>query len=297
MSAALAADARSMPFPIRRPATPDGWKPNSGSTQTVGGQVSSNVGWVTKKGSYVQLTDRRPEEELVATLGGYDAMGAGKREAGGHSWVVYDGENKNRFWIADLGDVRIGVRSKDRKPISSRSRKPSWRRTRCPSLSPDGLFVRSQSLSMRCRAPARCSWQRAASASPRSQRASEASRPESAAFEQRDHLDEFVAGRFVAEFGHWGALVARSLLSLGVNSRRFDDCWGRTVGDPYPDSCAFGQIGHRRHRVRVVGVEPLYHRIAAGQGLCGAQGAQSCGQMFDAALFAVDGAADVAAQG
>lgn len=39
-------------------------------------------------------------------------MGAGKREAGGHSWVVYDGENKNRFWIADLGDVRIGVRSR-----------------------------------------------------------------------------------------------------------------------------------------------------------------------------------------
>ncbi len=113
VSAALAADARSMPFPIRRPATPDGWKPNSGSTQTVGGQVSSNVGWVTKKGSYVQLTQTdAPEDELVATLGGYDAMGAGKCEAGGHSWVVYDGENKNRFWIADLGDVRIGVRSK-----------------------------------------------------------------------------------------------------------------------------------------------------------------------------------------
>ncbi len=113
VSAALVADARSMPFPLRRPATPDGWKPNSGSTQMVGGSVASNVGWVSKKGSYVQLTQTSaPEDELVAFLGGFDAMGAGKRDAGGHSWVVYDGEDKNKFWITDLGDVRIGVRSK-----------------------------------------------------------------------------------------------------------------------------------------------------------------------------------------
>ncbi len=26
--------------------------------------------------------------------------------------MVYDGEDKNKFWITDLGDVRIGVRSK-----------------------------------------------------------------------------------------------------------------------------------------------------------------------------------------
>ena len=112
VSAALAADARSMPFPVRRPATPEGWKPNSGSTQMVGGKVSSNVGWISTKGAYVQLTQTdATEDELVANLGGYDARGSGRQDAGGQSWVVYEGEKGNTFWIADLGDVRIGVRS------------------------------------------------------------------------------------------------------------------------------------------------------------------------------------------
>lgn len=112
---ALQADAHSMPFPIRRPPTPEGWKPNSGSTTRPDEQsVASNVGWITSHGAYLQLTQSDASEDaLVAQLGGDDvAAGSGIRDVGGHRWVVYSTHDGNKFWIADLGDVRIAVASK-----------------------------------------------------------------------------------------------------------------------------------------------------------------------------------------
>ncbi|MGV9710595.1 DUF4245 domain-containing protein [Gordonia sp. NPDC003424] len=113
VNAALAADARDLPFPIRRPATPDGWKPNSGSTQPVGGTRVSNVGWITDVGAYIQLSQTNAtEEDLVVNLGEGEALGAGTRQVGGHEWVVYTTPDGKKFWITDLGDVRIAVLSR-----------------------------------------------------------------------------------------------------------------------------------------------------------------------------------------
>ncbi|NDZ96608.1 DUF4245 domain-containing protein [Streptomyces sp. SID6673] len=113
VSAALEADARDLPFPIREPATPAGWKPNSGSTQAVGGTRVSNVGWISDVGAYVQLsqTDAK-EEDLVVHLGGGEALGTGTRQAGGREWVTYSTPDEKKFWITDLGDVRIAVLSR-----------------------------------------------------------------------------------------------------------------------------------------------------------------------------------------
>ena len=110
---ALLADARSLPFPIRRPATPEGWKPNSGSTVNLGAARASNVGWVASSGAYVQLTQSNATEEaLVQNLGGDDvSSGTGMREIGGQKWVTYSTYEGKKFWIADLGDVRIAVLS------------------------------------------------------------------------------------------------------------------------------------------------------------------------------------------
>lgn len=109
---ALQADARDLPFPIRRPPTPEGWKPNSGSTQPVGDTRVSNAGWITDAGAYVQLSQTGASEDaLVGYLGGNDAMGAGTREIAGHRWVMYTADGR-KFWITDLGDVRIGVLSR-----------------------------------------------------------------------------------------------------------------------------------------------------------------------------------------
>ena len=111
----LAADARTMPFPIRRPPTPEGWKPNSGSTgEMAGGSTSSNVGWVTGTGAYLQLTQTNAsEDDLVQKLGGDDvSSGTGTKDIGGHTWVTYSTHDDNKFWITDLSDVRIAVMSR-----------------------------------------------------------------------------------------------------------------------------------------------------------------------------------------
>ncbi|MGV9824377.1 MULTISPECIES: DUF4245 domain-containing protein [unclassified Gordonia (in: high G+C Gram-positive bacteria)] len=110
----LAADARVMAFPIRRPPTPQGWKPNSGSTGEIAGKQSSNVGWITAPGAYLQLTQTDASEDaLVGELGGDDvSSGTGVRQIGGHKWVTYSTYDGDKFWITDLGDVRIAVMSK-----------------------------------------------------------------------------------------------------------------------------------------------------------------------------------------
>ncbi|MFT4042262.1 MAG: DUF4245 domain-containing protein [Gordonia sp. (in: high G+C Gram-positive bacteria)] len=111
--AGLAADARVMPFPIRRPSTPAGWKPNSGSTQDVSGSVSSNVGWLTAAGAYLQLTQTAATEDaLVEKLGGDEvSSGTGIRQIGGKKWVTYSTYDGKKLWITNLGDVRIAVSS------------------------------------------------------------------------------------------------------------------------------------------------------------------------------------------
>ena len=110
VSAGLHADATSMGFPIREPKTPAGWQPNSGSTQDVDGKLTSNVGWITDGGAYVQLTQTdAPEESLVRKLGGDEVAGTGDREIGGHHWVTYQNEKHKKIWVTDLRDVRIAV--------------------------------------------------------------------------------------------------------------------------------------------------------------------------------------------
>lgn len=120
VAAALRADAASMPFPIREPAVPSGWKPNSGTTQPVGGSTSSNVGWITDAGAYIQLTQTAAtEESLIVFLSnrGTDSeqskfLGSGTRDIDGKTWVAYQSGDETKAWITDLGTVRIAVMSK-----------------------------------------------------------------------------------------------------------------------------------------------------------------------------------------
>ncbi|MGC4934201.1 DUF4245 domain-containing protein [Gordonia sp. DT30] len=114
VQSALLADSQTMPFPIRKPPDPDGWKPNSGSRENVSGHVVSNVGWITGHGSYLQLTQTdASEDDLVDHLadGSHVASGSGTRELGGHQWVTYSTTGDNKFWITDLGTARIAILS------------------------------------------------------------------------------------------------------------------------------------------------------------------------------------------
>mgnify|MGYP002652014887 CR=1 FL=1 len=116
---ALNADAAQLPFPIRRPSTPEGWRPNSGSSDAIEGHRVSTVGWLSSDGAYVQLSQSdAPEDVFVPYLGGgsggdfADISGTGTRQAGGRQWVTYETSEGKRFWITDLGKVRIAVLSR-----------------------------------------------------------------------------------------------------------------------------------------------------------------------------------------
>ena len=118
-SAGLQSDADTMPFPIREPVLPKDWKSNSGTTQDVGDSLSSNVGWITPGGVYVQLTQTAAtEDSLVYKLLSDKATGEGVADIDGQKWVKYAGEEEKRVWIADLGDVRIAVLSRDEASIA-----------------------------------------------------------------------------------------------------------------------------------------------------------------------------------
>ncbi len=112
VTAGLRADAGVMPFPIREPAVPGEWQANSGSTQQIDSSTSSNVGWITEGGAYIQLTQTDASEEaLLRKLIGDEASGTGTRDIAGWTWVTYENTEHRKAWIANRGDVRIGVES------------------------------------------------------------------------------------------------------------------------------------------------------------------------------------------
>lgn len=125
VSAALRADAATMPFPIRAPQLPDGWKPNSGTSGQIGDKQQSTVGWITPGGYYLGLTQSDASESaLLPTLNPNaekdgPLAGTGSREVGGMRWVTYvagdrlaPSDGMRKVWVADLGDVRIALAGK-----------------------------------------------------------------------------------------------------------------------------------------------------------------------------------------
>jgi hypothetical protein len=114
----LRADARSVTFPVRLPQTPEGWKPNSGSTVALENTVVSNAGYITANGVYIQLSQTNATQDAVVGYLSDDEtlLGAGTRDVGGRKWVAYGKPDGGRtVWVTDLGDVRIGLKSNKAK--------------------------------------------------------------------------------------------------------------------------------------------------------------------------------------
>ncbi len=122
VSAALRADAAAMPFPIRQPVLPSKWKPNSGTGGQVGDKQVSTVGWITPSGYYLGLSQTdATESALLPTLNPNadkdgPLAGTGRREIDRLTWITYvagdrlaPGDGVRKVWVADLGDVRIGL--------------------------------------------------------------------------------------------------------------------------------------------------------------------------------------------
>lgn len=113
VDAALKYDAKDLSFPIREPATPEGWTPNSGSRSVVGGNSGgevSTVGFITSAGRYIQFTQSSAvETTLVPAVAGEPRRATGTQEIAGHTWVVYGEEGVEPIWISDFGEVRLLV--------------------------------------------------------------------------------------------------------------------------------------------------------------------------------------------
>ncbi|MEU4600693.1 DUF4245 domain-containing protein [Nocardia sp. NPDC023988] len=108
--AALRSDAKSMPFPIRQPALPEGWVSNSGSRENIsiaGGGPVSTVGYITPQGTYMRYSQSNATEEALSRHVLGSRYPTGTQDVAGQKWVVYTEPTEESAWIADLGAVRI----------------------------------------------------------------------------------------------------------------------------------------------------------------------------------------------
>jgi hypothetical protein len=98
--------AITAPFPVRVPATPQGWRSNSVGTDVVAGRKAVRAGYLTPSAGYLQLQQSDASEEaLLAAVGERAARGV--EEVGGARWVVYGARPTEPVWIADVKGVRL----------------------------------------------------------------------------------------------------------------------------------------------------------------------------------------------
>ncbi|MFD4402933.1 DUF4245 domain-containing protein [Nocardia sp. NPDC058499] len=112
-AAALRSDAQNLRFPVREPALPENWKPNSGSRDTIpaaGGGTVSTIGYITGAGTYMELNQSDATEEVLVDHVVGTRYATGTHETGGQKWVAYDEPDAEPAWVADFGDSRALIR-------------------------------------------------------------------------------------------------------------------------------------------------------------------------------------------
>lgn len=106
----LSMEARALNFPVRLPETPEGWVTNSARRTTVNRQPASVLGWVTKEGAYLQLTQTdQPLDIAVQNMDEHGRTEQGPKEIAGRTFKVYTSAERGvrEVWATDLGDVRL----------------------------------------------------------------------------------------------------------------------------------------------------------------------------------------------
>ena len=109
-SAELGRLAPLMPFPVRDPAVPAGWRVNSVDQDPVsGGGKAVRSGYITQGGSYLQLLQSdAPEAALLTTAAGQTPVpGRGPVDVDGQQWIVYGGQGSaaaraEPVWITEV---------------------------------------------------------------------------------------------------------------------------------------------------------------------------------------------------
>jgi hypothetical protein len=103
-----------VPFPLRIPAVPAGWRSNSVSQERVEGGRVVRVGYLTPDGQYLRLLQSDASEPVVLAVetGANPAVLRGPVDVGGQRWVVYTRGSDEPIWTADVptpggGSVRM----------------------------------------------------------------------------------------------------------------------------------------------------------------------------------------------
>ncbi len=105
--------AASVPFALRIPAVPAGWRPNSVADDPLAGtdRTAVRVGYLTDQSDYLQLVQSDATEEalLAAQAGTRQLVAQGTQDVAGQRWVVYGTRPGEPVWIADEGRVRLVI--------------------------------------------------------------------------------------------------------------------------------------------------------------------------------------------
>lgn len=107
--------ASSVEFPVRQPAVPSDWRPNSAATVSVGSGATANVavrvGWVTSAGTYVQLSQSGGEraDVLAQETGQEPGPARGEVEVAGVTWMVHPGHRDEPAWLTELPDGTVAM--------------------------------------------------------------------------------------------------------------------------------------------------------------------------------------------
>jgi hypothetical protein len=117
-AAALRADAQTLGFPIRMPALPGGWQPNSGNRgfiengRTVNGQrvnaPTSTVGYISPTGMFLSLTQSNADEDKLVGSIRSSAYPTGTVDVAGTNWVIYRGSGQSGADAEPVWTTRLG---------------------------------------------------------------------------------------------------------------------------------------------------------------------------------------------
>ncbi|MBC8093065.1 MAG: DUF4245 domain-containing protein [Pseudonocardia sp.] len=110
----LRALASSVPFAVRIPGVPPGWRSNSVDQDRVdpadaASGRSVRVGYLTPQGRYLRLVQSDGTEEalLAAEAGSTPVPAQGTADVAGLTFVVYGVPDDEPIWIGELDGVRV----------------------------------------------------------------------------------------------------------------------------------------------------------------------------------------------
>jgi hypothetical protein len=119
MPAEFRSGAGQVGFPLRQPAVPAGWRPNSASvtsvpTSTGGPGSAMRLGLITPDGHYLEVVQSNADDAaLVRFLAGLPADASvapqGTTNVDGTVWTSYPGVRAEVAWVTDVGPVRLLV--------------------------------------------------------------------------------------------------------------------------------------------------------------------------------------------